>query len=61
VRMIVVVATLCTLTGCGFYHWHKDGADDTAFRRDSADCQQQAPGKWEGCMGSKGWVYSSGW
>jgi hypothetical protein len=61
VRMIVVAATLCTLTGCGFYHWHKDGADDTAFRRDSADCQQQAPGKWEGCMGSKGWVYSSGW
>jgi hypothetical protein len=61
VRMIVVVATLGILSGCGFYHWHKDGADDTAFRRDSADCQQQAPGKWEGCMGSKGWIYSSGW
>jgi hypothetical protein len=61
VRMIVVAAALFALAGCGFYHWQKDGADDEVFRRDSAECQQQGPGKWEACMTGKGWAYSSGW
>jgi len=38
VRMILIVAVAFTLAGCGFYHWRKDGADDAAFQRDSAEC-----------------------
>jgi hypothetical protein len=76
-RTIILAATALALAGCGFYHWHKDNADGAAFQRDSADCEQQsgaapqpqsgsaqqppAHSPWEGCMTSKGWVYSSGW
>jgi hypothetical protein len=60
-RMIVVVAVALTLAGCGFHHWRKDGgADDAAFYRDSAECEQQAaPGKWHDCMTGKGWIYDT--
>jgi hypothetical protein len=75
-RTIIVIGLAATLAGCGFYHWHKDGADSSAFLRDSTDCQQQsgappqqqggaapAPevGPWERCMNGRGWTYSSGW
>jgi hypothetical protein len=60
VRTIVVVAVALTLAGCGFHHWRKDGADDAAFQRDSAECEQQAaPGKWQDCMTGKGWIYDT--
>ncbi len=76
-RTIILAAAALALAGCGFYHWHKDNADNAAFQRDSAACEQQsgaAPpaaieldptqpthSPWEGCMTSKGWIYSSGW
>ena len=74
-RTIIVAVLALGLTGCGIYHWHKDGADSAAFQRDSADCQQQAGapqpqqpgttppevGPWEACMNGRGWTYSSGW
>jgi hypothetical protein len=43
-RTIILAATALVLAGCGFYHWHKDGADSAAFDRDSTACQQQSPG-----------------
>jgi len=46
------------LAGCGVYHWRKTGADDAAFQRDSAECEQQAAaGQWKDCMTGKGWIY----
>jgi len=76
-RTIILVATALALASCGFYHWHKNGADDAAFQRDGTDCQQQSGAAaqqqsssgqqqptgspWEGCMTSRGWVYSGGW
>jgi hypothetical protein len=71
VRAIILAATL-TLAGCGVYHWHKDGADNAAFQRDSAECgkpgSQPAAGQtqpdvspFEACMNARGWTYSSGW
>jgi hypothetical protein len=63
VKIVMLAAAGLILVGCGFYHWHKDGADGAAFQRDGADCQQQqqAGGKWEDCMTGKGWIYSGGW
>lgn len=75
-RAIILAATALALAGCGFYHWHKDGADSAAFQRDSAECEQQSGGApraqsgtgqqqptdpWEACMTGRNWVYSSGW
>ena len=40
-RTIILAATALALAGCGIYHWHKDGADNAAFQRDSAECQRQ--------------------
>jgi hypothetical protein len=60
VRTIVVVAAALALAGCGYYHWRKDGADNAAFQRDSAECEQQAAaGKWHDCMTGKGWIYDT--
>ena len=59
-RTILIVAVALTLAGCGFYHWRKDGADNAAFQRDSAECEQQAaPGRWQDCMTGKGWIYDT--
>jgi hypothetical protein len=58
--VLLVALVAVTLAGCGYYRWHKDGQDEAAFRRDGADCEQQAaPGKWEACMNGKGWTYGS--
>jgi hypothetical protein len=43
-RTIILAGLAIALTGCGVYHWHKDGADAAAFQRDGADCQQQSGG-----------------
>jgi hypothetical protein len=59
VTRMVVVALMVTLAGCGFHHWHKDGADDAAFQRDSADCQQPNAGAFDACMTGKGWAYDT--
>ena len=60
VRTILVMAVALALAGCGFHHWRKNGADDAAFQRDSAECEQQAaPGKWQDCMTGKGWIYDT--
>ncbi len=57
-RTIIVVLLTAALAGCGVYHWRKTGADDAAFQRDSADCEQQAAaGQWKDCMTGKGWIY----
>jgi hypothetical protein len=56
----VLAAIGLILAGCGTYHWHKEGADDAAFQRDSDSCRQQPGGSWQECMTGKGWVYSAG-
>lgn len=61
-RLILAAAIVTTLSGCGFYHWHKDGASAADFQRDQAACQSQgSAAQWNACMTGKGWIYSSGW
>ena len=61
-KHLLLAALLLTLAGCGFYHWSKPGADDAAFQKDNAECQQQSPqGGWQDCMQKRGWTYTNGW
>ncbi|HLZ64772.1 MAG TPA: hypothetical protein VKQ29_01010 [Aliidongia sp.] len=54
--LLLAVATL-SLAGCGLYKWQKPGADDVAFKSDSAACQQvQNPDGYAACMQSRGWT-----
>jgi hypothetical protein len=54
---LLLAVTLLGLGGCGLYKWQKPGADDAAFKTDSAACQQvQNPDGYEACMKQRGWV-----
>ena len=33
-KIVMLAAAGLILAGCGFYHWHKEGADAAAFQRD---------------------------
>jgi len=55
-RLLLVVALL-SLGGCGLYKWQKPGADDAAFKADSAACQQtNNPDGYSPCMQQHGWT-----
>ena len=54
---VTLLGPLLGLGGCGLYKWQKPGADDAAFKTDSAACQQvQNPDGYEACMKQRGWV-----
>jgi hypothetical protein len=53
---LLLAAITVTLGGCGLYKWQKPGADEMAFKTDSAACQQvRNPDGYDGCMKSRGW------
>jgi hypothetical protein len=54
---LLLAAIAVGLGGCGLYKWEKPGADDAAFKTDSAACQQvRNPDGFNGCMTSRGWT-----
>ncbi|GGF48792.1 hypothetical protein GCM10011611_63970 [Aliidongia dinghuensis] len=54
---LFLAVLLAGLGGCGLYKWQKPGADDAAFKTDSAACQQvQNPDGYSACMQSRGWT-----
>jgi len=58
-RLLLVVAVL-GLGGCGLYKWQKPGADDAAFKADSAACQQtNNPDGYSPCMQQHGWTLNN--
>lgn len=54
---LILAVTLLGLGGCGLYKWQKPGADDAAYKADSAACQQTSnPDGYSPCMQQHGWT-----
>jgi hypothetical protein len=57
---LILAVTLLGLGGCGLYKWQKPGADDMAYKADSAACQQaRNPDGYTPCMQQRGWTLSN--
>lgn len=57
---LLLAVTLFGLGGCGLYKWQKPGADDAAFKADSAACQQASnPDGFAACMQQHGWTLNN--
>ncbi len=57
---VLLALALLGLGGCGLYKWQKPGADDAAFKADSAACQQtNNPDGYSPCMRQRGWTLNS--